>query len=434
MEKKCSSKEHPEINAIFYCQICKIYMCNKCENIHEKLCYNHSPYNLKENINEIFTGICKEKNHLNDLDYFCKNHNTLCCAACISKIKGKGNGQHSDCDICFIENISNEKRNKLKNNIKLLEDLSNSLNKTIIDLKNILEKNEKEKENLKSNIQNIFTKLRSALNEREDELLLEVDNKFDNILSCKDFIKEGENLPKKVNKYLEKGKFIDNQWKDDNLKSMINDCINIEINIDYINKINRDLNDYNSKKINFKFNPEEEKQISEFIGSIKNFGNLNNIEENWIVSDILNSLENKIKLKEWINEIKEGIKTKLLFKLSRDGETIAKFHELCDNVKDNLIIIKAENNTIFGGYCTWIWANDGSDIKVNDGFLFNLTKVKKYEIKGKNIHRGCKNHGPYFYDLFYFEYTMKKCNILKKDFSDNTGYNDVQEIEIYQII
>ena len=189
-----------------------------------------------------------------------------------------------------------------------MEDLSNSLNKTIIDLKNILEKNEKEKENLKSNIQNIFTKLRSALNEREDELLLEVDNKFDNILSCKDFIKEGENLPKKVNKYLEKGKFIDNQWKDDNLKSMINDCINIEINIDYINKINRDLNYYNSKKINFKFIPEEEKQISEFIGSIKNFGNLSNIEENWIVSDILNSLENKIKLKEWINEIKEGIK------------------------------------------------------------------------------------------------------------------------------
>ena len=85
-------------------------MCNKCENIHKKLCYNHSPYNLKENINEIFTGICKEKNHLNGLDYFCKNHNTLCCAACISKIKGKGNGQHSDCDICFIENISNEKR------------------------------------------------------------------------------------------------------------------------------------------------------------------------------------------------------------------------------------------------------------------------------------------------------------------------------------
>ena len=55
--------------------------------------------------------------------------------------------------------------------------------------------------------------------------------------------------------------------------------------------------------------------------------------------------------------------------------------------------------------------------------------MQKYEIKGKNIHRGCKDHGPYFYGLFYFENTMKKCNILKKDFSDNTGYNNTQEIE-----
>ena len=49
--------------------------------------------------------------------------------------------------------------------------------------------------------------------------------------------------------------------------------------------------------------------------------------------------------------------------------------------------------------------------------------MKKYEIKGKNIHRGCKDHGPYFYGLFFFENTIKKCNILKKDFSDNAGYN-----------
>jgi len=171
--EKCSSKEHQESDAITYCQICRIYMCNKCENIHNKLCPNHHPYKLNENINEIFTGICLEKNHLNDLDYFCKDHNILCCAACISKIKGKGNGQHADCNICFLENIKNEKKNKLKNNIKILEELSNTLKQSIKELKIILEKNDKEKEDIKSKIQNIFTKLRSALNEREDELLLE---------------------------------------------------------------------------------------------------------------------------------------------------------------------------------------------------------------------------------------------------------------------
>ena len=146
----------------------------------------------------------------------------LCCAACISKIKGKGNGQHADCDICFIENIKDEKKDKLKNNIKILEDLTNSLGKSIDDLKKILEKNEKTKEELKSNIQKIFTKLRSALNDREDELLLKVDNEFDKLFTYRDLTKEGENLPKKVNYCLEKGKLINKEWEDDKLKIMIN--------------------------------------------------------------------------------------------------------------------------------------------------------------------------------------------------------------------
>ena len=55
---------------------------------------------------------------------------------------------------------------------------------------------------------------------------------------------------------------------------MINDCINIENNIEYINKINKDMNDYNSKMTKIKFIPENENQIDEFIKSIKNFGNL----------------------------------------------------------------------------------------------------------------------------------------------------------------
>ena len=435
MEKKCSSKEHQEIKAIFYCQICKIYMCNKCESIHQKLFSNHSPYNLNENINEIFTGICKEENHLNSLDYFCKNHNVLCCAACISKIKGKGNGQHADCEICFIEDIKDTKKNKLKDNIKLLEDLSNTLNQSIINLKNILEKNEKDKEQLKSNIQNIFTKLRSVLNDREDELLIEVDKNFDNIFSNKNFDKEGENLPKKVNKFLDKGKIIDKDWKDDNLKLMINDCINIENNIEYINKINKDMNDYNSKMTKIKFIPENENQIDEFIKSIKNFGNLSiiNEDEKWIISDILEKPEDKSKLKLWINKNKE-FNTKLLYKLSRDGETINKFHELCDNIKDNLILIRATNKTIFGSYCTWVWNNNGNDLyNINDGFLFNLTKDKKYENNNQNIHQGCSDHGPYIYNKFYFEKTKKKC-IASNQFLEKIGTNDVEEVEIFQIL
>ena len=87
---KCSSKEHEKIDAISFCQQCNIYMCHKCDNIHKNLCQNHITFN--SNKNDIFTGYCKENGHFNKIEYFCKNHNQLCCDACIIKIKAKGKG------------------------------------------------------------------------------------------------------------------------------------------------------------------------------------------------------------------------------------------------------------------------------------------------------------------------------------------------------
>ena len=82
--KKCSFDEHKEINSIKYCPECRIYMCNKCENFHSSFFKNHHSYQLNRE-EEIFTGFCKEENHNIKLEYFCKNHNQLCCCFCISK-------------------------------------------------------------------------------------------------------------------------------------------------------------------------------------------------------------------------------------------------------------------------------------------------------------------------------------------------------------
>ena len=174
-QKKCSSIEHNEIEAVCYCPECKIYMCNKCDNFHSTLFKHHHSYKLDKDVEEIFTGFCKEKNHNDELKYFCKSHNKLCCGACTIKLKEEGDGQHSDCNICLIKDIKEEKKNKLEENIKILEDLSKKIEKTINDLKIILEKQMQNKEELKQNIKNIFTKIRNDLNSREDEILLEVD-------------------------------------------------------------------------------------------------------------------------------------------------------------------------------------------------------------------------------------------------------------------
>ena len=124
LKKKCTSKEHGNIDANSFCQECQIYICKKCENIHSILFQEHHTYNVKEDINQIFTGICKEKHHSDKLKYFCKTHNTLCCAACITRIKDNENGQHRDCIICSIDDIKDKKKRKLTKNIKILENLS----------------------------------------------------------------------------------------------------------------------------------------------------------------------------------------------------------------------------------------------------------------------------------------------------------------------
>ena len=267
-QKKCFTEEHKDIDAISFCQECQIYMCNKCDNTHSSFHKNHHAFKLiKEE--EIFTGYCKEKNHPIKLGYYCKNHNQLCCSICLCKLNELGDGQHKDCEVCTIENIKEEKKNKLKQNIKCLEDLSNALEQSINELKIIFNKINENKEELKTNIQNVFTKIRNALNNREDELLLEVDNKYNDIFGKEDIIKESEKLPNKIKLSLEKGKKIDNNWDDNELKLMIHNCIDIENNIKDIDKINENIkkcNFKNSKKIRFSPNDNE---INNFIEKIK---------------------------------------------------------------------------------------------------------------------------------------------------------------------
>jgi len=178
----------------------------------------HHQYKLDKDTNQILKGLCEEKNHFIELTYFCITHNKLCCSKCITKIKNEKEGQHTDCNVCSIKDIENEKRNKLKNIIKDSEDLSNNLEQSIIELKKILEENNQKREELKAEIQKIFTKIRNALNYREDKLLLEVDKQFNDKFLFEDIIKKIDKLPNLVKISLEKGKLIVEQWKNKNNK------------------------------------------------------------------------------------------------------------------------------------------------------------------------------------------------------------------------
>ena len=156
--KKCSSKKHLEIDANKYCKECKIYLCNKCQNHHSEF-NDHQLYDLdKDDINDLFTDICQIQNHQIKYQFFCKTHNQLCCGLCISKIKNELYGQHTDCNVCLIKDIKDEKKNKLKDNIKLLEELSNTLEDSINKLKILYEKVNENKEELKKKFKKYLLK------------------------------------------------------------------------------------------------------------------------------------------------------------------------------------------------------------------------------------------------------------------------------------
>ena len=347
MEKeiKCSLKKHSKNNAITFCKECNKYMCNKCNQSHSDLFDDHSLISIEELKKNNFTSICKEENHNLELEYFCKTHNILCCERCISKFKQKGNGKHSNCNISPLEKIKDTKRNILKENIKYLNKLTKNVNLEIEELKNIIEKTEEEKEKLKTKIQKIFTQIRSSINEREDQLLLYVDKKYDKFFIKKELHKEGMDLPKIIKTNLEKATLIDKDWEKNKLSFLINDCTNIENSITKIKEINKKLKSINNNiKINFFPNDYEVNQLS---NSLKCFGKISHkeykyafkecpkeIEENkkYIVSGLDNNILTKVGKNCWT-----GIMCKNPFE--RNKKHIYKIKILESHKESNSIII-----------------------------------------------------------------------------------------------
>ena len=449
--KKCTSESHGEINATSFCSECKIYMCNKCDKIHSSLIKNHHTYNLNANVNDLFDGICKEERHNIQIEFFCKTHNLLCCSACITKIKDKYHGQHTDCEVYLIKNIKEEKRNKLKDNIKYLEDLSVSLEESIKKLKNIFEKINSSKEELKVNIQKVFTQIRNILNTKEDELLLEVDEKFNEIFFNEEFINKSEKLPEKIKLSLQKSKSMDKEWNNDNkLNLLINNCINIEKDILNINIINEKLKKYNdSIKINMDFYPKEENELDDLFNNIKSFRII--LSGDYFQDSLI--LENnyiyRYRLKEWIDS-SNNISTKLLFRKSRDGDEYSTFHNLCDNKGATVVLIKGTEGFIIGGYTPLNWKSEGGWIQDNKTFVFSLSGNQVFRKNNKltNSIYCRKDIGPLFYYLGFSEngkgnlsqgefqarsdIYLKNYNTIISKEGKNRFFN-VEEVEIYQI-
>ena len=72
---------------------------------------------------------------------------------------------------------------------------------------------------------------------------------------------------------MEKGKEIENNWNNNQLNILINNCINIENNIRNIKLLNESIVKTNNLKIDINFLPKED-GVNQLLDSIKKFGEI----------------------------------------------------------------------------------------------------------------------------------------------------------------
>ena len=235
------------------------------------------------------------------------------------------------------------------------------------DLEKIFEEIDKNKEQVKQDIQKIFTQIRTELNDREDQLLIEVDQILEKKFFNKnvDKILKEKKFPEKIKFFLEKGKNAEKEWEKNEEKIfLVNDCINIEKTIEKINDMNTSLEKSKSqnKKLNF-FS-----ESNELIKLIKKFG----------------AFYSQIKLNQ--QEININIDNFNPQNLNCIKQISSNFGCYLCHVYDCLCFFVSKNNEyvlgyIDGSYKTIIFydINSGKEIKrINNAHESNIYTIKHY--------------------------------------------------------
>uniref|UniRef100_U9U6I6 Kelch-like protein 17 n=1 Tax=Rhizophagus irregularis (strain DAOM 181602 / DAOM 197198 / MUCL 43194) TaxID=747089 RepID=U9U6I6_RHIID len=132
-------------------------------------------------------------------------------------------------------------------------------------------------------------------------------------------------------------------------------------------------------------------------------------------------------------------KMKLLFRGSRDGFTIEKFHEICDNQSHTVIIIKVKGSKeILGGYNPITWKACGFT-NTKDSFIFSFKRNDDIEdhILSRVVDKECAiiNGDPSFgfCDLHLFGECYCRRMSYEKPIRETKDLFSCEEFEVFQI-
>ncbi|CAB4440696.1 unnamed protein product [Rhizophagus irregularis] len=182
--------------------------------------------------------------------------------------------------------------------------------------------------------------------------------------------------------------------------------------------------------------------------------NLKAIDSKIITSRHVEMISKWIDRLEITDKLTSSYEYKLLFRGSRDGFSLNKFHEICDDKACTVTLVKVESsNEILGGYNPVKWKSDDVWGVTKDSFIFsfNTGRIEDYilsRVKNKNyaINNG-SNRGPSFGDgdlsiwktpmwksTQVLDFCYSKKNFYEKPIRKTENNFKIGEYEVFQII
>ena len=140
---------------------------------------------------------------------------------------------------------------------------------------------------------------------------------------------------------------------------------------------------------------------------------------------------------------------KLLYCGTKDGDDSKVFHSKCDNIQNQLVLVKTKEGLKFGGYTRLGFNSSNSGVIDKDAFLFSFDLMKTYDaIEGKETIYCYPDYGPTFgYNsdiLIKNKFLSNKGEVQVKMNRFKTSQNyelnggnknfEFKEVEVFQVI
>ena len=416
--------------------------------------------NLTEKINNLDKNIQKNKTKEND------NTKISSIEKGLKALDDKINTYEFD---QLIENIAilmeKQNDNKIYEMINKLEtqisDIKQKLNKRD-SLESSKNKNKFDPEliNKINNHENLITKLQTKLNKIQDEK--QIDNSSKNKLS--DIAKQCNDLKSKVDSLITLTKKLENNNKE--LNSKTNDLSNKFSQISVVPNPqfqSRKVSDPKTKYYRTIENQNINQEMSYYNRTNPNINTNLNLSKDSFNSKIVNFsditfLQNRIMQ---INPKIREVFFSLVYRASEDGDKAANFHQKCDRIGPNVVLIKTKKGSVFGGFTFRNWEHLARDTDVNrpnlgsasrdsNAFGFNVNKQKIYNNEKPNEFAiWCnRNFGPTFKNNLFqiFDHSLKKggyCNLRKNsnfggqlfdyEISGGEPKFKIDELEVFEV-